>query len=119
MTPQTNVSVPLADMLARVANELTGCRASLLVIEELIQPELTAKGRPLLSKVKLQDIDMLAQVLGELAGCLSGVAIEVLGTDTNQIDVSPALDSLRLEGLRRRLAGVTCNPANPEPVELF
>lgn len=92
------------EALGRAAEELHEARRLLLALEgACLQPASGELRAPLTA---LQQIDLLSQMLEELRRYLSGLG-RAMPPDPHPLDLSEALQDVRLEAMRHRLGGTT------------
>ena len=108
--PQTPTAPGL--LLIRLSDELATCTQLLTAIESEVAGMIQAS--PLRTRTApdaLQKIDLLAQMLGDLSVCLADLGRAPIPVPATPDWAEAALGALRLDDLRRRLAGQGAWPA--------
>ena len=93
-------------LLIRLSEEMGTCARLLTAIESEVAVMIQTtpvRNRP--APEALQKIDLLAQTLAELSICLAGLGKAPIPVPASPDWAEPALAALRLDDLRRRLAG--------------
>jgi hypothetical protein len=102
-------------LLLRAADEVTRCRQIVARIETTLAPMIESGS---IDRTTPQAIDLLDQMLADLVTCVAGLARHL--PEETEIAAGPVLALLRLDDLRRRLAGEKIPPKQPvEGVSLF
>ncbi len=102
-------------LLLRAADEVTLCRLIVARIETTLAPMIKSGS---IDRTAPQAIDLLDQILADLVTCVAGLARRL--PEETEIESGPVLDLLRLDDLRRRLAGEKTMQGQPaEGVSLF
>lgn len=124
MSPQTSAPashLAPGTLLLRLSDEVSGCALLLAAIEAEVALLVAAKpARDRRSLDALQKIDLLAQTLGDLAACLAGLGQAAFPAPGQGNWAENALGLLRLDDLRKRLAGLPAPRADTsDSVDMF
>ena len=109
-------------LLHRIGQELAGCRALLVkvenAVETLLQSGNVAPDDPL-HITEMQNIDLLDQIIADVMLCLQDLAGTEAIAAAQGLRLSEVTRRLRLAALRNRLAGFATISDSGDGVELF
>ena len=104
--PSPPVPAPPGLLLIRLSEEMATCAQLLTAIEVEVTGMIETvplRNRP--AAGALQKIDLLSQTLGDLSVCLASLGKATFPAPAAADWAEPALGAIRLDDLRRRLAG--------------